>query len=320
MKRRLFTALATALLLATPLSQAQTAYPNRPVEMVVGWPAGGGTDVVARVYAEAARKHFPQSIIVINKAGAIGSIGMAEVANAPPNGYKILMATPEVLIAPLLGIGHKSIQDFVPVARINADPSAITVKAEAPWKTLEEFLAHARANPDKVTLSTSGTGAIPDFAATAIEEKTGIKFSRIPYQGEAPAIQAALAGQVDATVVAPSALSQYVQAGKLRVLGVTSAQRIQEFSTVPTFKERGIDVVIGTWRGLLLPKGTPQAVIDQWKELTAKVSAEPKYLETLKKQNVSVIYEDSQAFDAVLQENNATFKRLVAKQQQAGKP
>lgn len=315
MNRRILAIFGVTLLGASALAFAQPKYPARSVELVVAWPAGGGTDVVARIYAEAAKSHFPQTIIVLNKPGAIGTIGMADVANAPPNGYKVLMATPETLIAPLLGIGQKGIQDFVPVARINADPSAITVKADSPWKTLEEFLEHARANPEKVTVSTSGTGAVPDIAALAIEEATGIKFARIPYQGEAPAIQALLAGQVDATVVAPSPLTQYVQSGKFRVLGVTASQRIQEFSSVPTFKERGIDVAVGTWRGLLLPKGTPEPIIKQWRELTAKISSEPKYREALKKQNINVIYEDSQAFEAVLKENYATFSRLVSKLQ-----
>ncbi|MBA2961738.1 MULTISPECIES: Bug family tripartite tricarboxylate transporter substrate binding protein [Ramlibacter] len=297
-------------------ASAQTdAYPNKPIEMIVPWPAGGGTDAIARVYAEAARTVFPQPILVVNKPGAIGSIGFAEAAAAKPDGYKVVMATPELLIAPYLGIGKASYEGFMPIARINADPSAITVKADAPWKTIEEFMAHARANSGKVTLSTSGNGAIPDIAALALEDKTGTKFTRVPYQGEAPAIQAILGGQVDATVVAPGALSAHVQAGKLRVLAVTSAQRIPEFKDVPTFKERGIDVAIGTWRGLLVPKGTPPEIVKRWSELTCKVIADPKYQETLQKLNVHSIYEDGETFAAVMKQDNEVFKRLVPKLQ-----
>jgi tripartite-type tricarboxylate transporter receptor subunit TctC len=297
-------------------AHAQTdAYPNKPIEMIVPWPAGGGTDAIARVYAEAARTVFPQPILVVNKPGAIGSIGFAEAAAAKPDGYKVVMATPELLIAPYLGIGKASYEGFMPIARINADPSAITVKADAPWKTIEEFMAHARANSGKVTLSTSGNGAIPDIAALALEDKTGTKFTRVPYQGEAPAIQAILGGQVDATVVAPGALSAHVQAGKLRVLAVTSAQRIPEFKDVPTFKERGIDVAIGTWRGLLVPKGTPPEIVKRWSELTRKVIADPKYQETLQKLNVHSIYEDGDTFAAVMKQDNEVFKRLVPKLQ-----
>ncbi len=303
--------LAAALGLQAAAPAIADPYPSKPVEMIVPWPAGGGTDVIARVYAEAARAHFAQPILIVNRPGAIGSIGFSEAAAAKADGYKVVMATPELLIAPYLGIGRASYESFIPIARINADPASITVKADAPWKTVDEFLAHARANAGKVTLSTSGNGAIPDIAAAALEDKTGIKFTRVPYQGEAPAIQAILAGQVDATVVAPGAMSSHIKADKLRVLAVTSAQRIAEFPSAPTLKERGVDLAIGTWRGLMVPKGTPPEVVAQWRELTRKVSADPKYQETLKKQNVNLIYEDGEQFAAVMRENDALFKRLV---------
>ncbi len=290
---------------------AQADYPSRPVEMVVPWPAGGGTDAIARVYAEAARNHFSQPIIVVNKPGAIGSIGFADAAAAKPDGYKVVMATPELLIAPYLGIGKATYDGFLPIARINADPSAITVRTDAPWKTIEEFISYVRQNPGKATLSTSGNGAIPDLAALALEERAGLKFTRVPYQGEAPAIQAILAGQVDATVVAPGALSAHVEAQKLRVLAVTSLQRVPEFKDVPTFREKGIDVAIGTWRGLLVPKGTPPEIVNRWIALTRKVVNEPKYQETLKKLNVNSIYEDGETFAKVMKENDELFKRLV---------
>lgn len=303
--------LAAALGLQAAAPAIADPYPSKPVEMIVPWPAGGGTDVIARVYAEAARAHFAQPILIVNRPGAIGSIGFSEAAAAKADGYKVVMATPELLIAPYLGIGRASYESFIPIARINADPASITVKADAPWKTVDEFLAHARANAGKVTLSTSGNGAIPDIAAAALEDKTGIKFTRVLYQGEAPAIQAILAGQVDATVVAPGAMSSHIKADKLRVLAVTSAQRIAEFPSAPTLKERGVDLAIGTWRGLMVPKGTPPEVVAQWRELTRKVSADPKYQETLKKQNVNLIYEDGEQFAAVMRENDALFKRLV---------
>ena len=304
-----------ALSLAMPFAghtvAAETSYPVRPVEMVVGWPAGGGTDVVARVYAEAAKDHFPQPILIVNKSGAIGTIGMSYVSNAPADGYKILMATPESLMAPLLGIGKASADQFIPVARINADPNAITVRADSPWQTAQQFLAYSKANPGKVTISTSGNGGMPDIAAIALEEATGAKFSRIPYQGNAPAIQAIVAGQVDATTIDPGSLSNYVKAGQLRILAVTAEKRLPQFDTAPTFREGGIDVVVGTWRGLLLPKGTPPEVVKAWADLTRKVSSEPKYQEALKKQNINVIYEDSKTFATVLAENGTSFQRLA---------
>jgi tripartite-type tricarboxylate transporter receptor subunit TctC len=279
--------------------------------MVVGWAAGGGTDVIARVYADIARDHFPQPLLVVNKPGAISTIGMAYVTQNQPDGYKVLMATPEVLVAPLLGVGKSSIEDFIPVAQVNYDPMAIVVRAEAPWKTIEEFLAHAKANPEKVSFGTSGSGGIPDIALIDIEQKTGIKFNRIPFQGNAPAIQAALAGQVDGAMLDPSSFHQLVKGGKMRALAISSPRRHSEYPDVPTFRERGVDATMGVWRGIMLPKGTPSNVVTAWRDLTRKITAEPRFQEALKKQNVSVVFEGGDAFKTVLKDDNDIFKRLV---------
>ena len=314
-----------ALTLAMSLGLGGTAfaqpdsYPSRPVEMIVPWPAGGGTDAVARVFADSARSYFSQPIVIVNRPGAIGSIGFAYGAASKPDGYRVVLATPELLIAPYLGIGKTSPDAFMPIARLNADPSAITVRVDSPWKTIEEFLAHARANPDKVTLSTPGSGSVADMAAIDIEEKTKLKFSRIPYQGEAPAIQAILGGQVDATVISPGPLSAHVQANKLKVLAVASAARVAEFKDVPTFKEKGIDVALGTWRGLLVPKGTPPDIVNRWNELAKKVAADPKYQESLKKLNINAIYENSDTFAKVMADDDLAFRRLAPKVAPASK-
>jgi tripartite-type tricarboxylate transporter receptor subunit TctC len=308
---------ALALGLLTALGGSAFAqpdsYPSRPVEMIVPWPAGGGTDAVARVFADSARAFFPQPIVIVNRPGAIGSIGFAYAAASKPDGYRVVLATPEFLIAPYLGIGKTSPDAFVPIARLNADPSAITVRSDSPWKTIEQFLAHARANPEKVTVSTPGSGSVADMAGIDIEEKTKLKFSRIPYQGEAPAIQAILAGQVDATVISPGSLSAHVQAGKLRVLAVASPARVAEFKDVPTFREKGIDVALGTWRGLLVPKGTPPEIVNRWNELAKKVAADPKFQESLKKLNINAIYENGDHFAKVMAEDDVAFKRLAPK-------
>jgi tripartite-type tricarboxylate transporter receptor subunit TctC len=319
---KLFYSCALAIGLVSAMSGgalAQDDYPARPVEMIVPWPAGGGTDVMARVFADAARPFFPQQIIVINRPGAIGSIGFAHAAASKPDGYRVVLGTPELLIAPYLGIGKISPDSFIPVARLNADPSAITVQASAPWKTLGEFLAHARANPGKVMLSTPGSGSVADMAAIDFEEKTKLKFTRVPYQGEAPAIQAILAGHVDATVISPGPLSAHVQAGKLRVLGVASPTRVAEFKDVPTFREMGIDVALGTWRGILVQKGTPIEIVNRWSELAKRVAADPKYQEALKKLNINAIYENGDAFAKVMADNDQAFKRLAPQVERSNK-
>lgn len=307
-------ALVISLFSVTAGALAQEdSYPSRPVEMIVPWPVGGGTDTVARIFAETARPYFPEPIVVVNRPGAIGSIGFAQAAASKPDGYRVVMGTPELLIAPYLNIGNTSPDSFVPIARLNSDPSAITVQADSPWETIEAFLAYTRANPDSVTVSTPGSGSVADMAAIDLADKVNLKFRRIPYQGEAPAIQAILSGQVTATVISPGPLSAHVQAGKLRVLAVASPARIAEFKDVPTFREKGIDVALGTWRGILVQKGTPPEIVNRWSELAKRVAADPKYQEALKNLNINAIYESGEVFAKVMADDDAAFKRLAPK-------
>lgn len=291
-------------------AQAQD-YPTRPVELLVPFPAGGGSDVLARAFAEASRKHFPQPIIVTNKPGAIGSIGFLEGATAKPDGHKITMVSPELLLAAHLGIGKVTFEDFVFICRINLDPAALTVRADAPWNTIEEFLAHARAKPGQLTVASSGTGSIYHVASAALEEQTGIKVNHVPYQGSAPAILGLLSGQVDATTVSPGEVSAYVAAGKLKVLAIMTNKRIKGFESVPTFKERNIDLQVETWRGLAVPKTTPAHIVQRLGVLMTKVNEESAYRDTFERQHMGFVYEPGDRFRLALAKENDQFKRIV---------
>ena len=193
---------------------AQTGpYPNRAVELVVPSSAGGGTDSMARALSDVMRKHLAQPLVVVNKPGASGAIGMQDVLNAKPDGYKVCVVFAELAILPHMGQVKFSADDFTLIARLNADPSAITVKADAPWKTIEEFLAAARSAPGKLQVGNAGNGSIWHLAAAALEDRTQLKFNQIPFQGAAPAVQALLGGHVDAVAVSPGEVSAHVTAG-----------------------------------------------------------------------------------------------------------
>lgn len=172
-------------------------YPERPVELVVPWSAGGGTDSMARAFAKAAKKHVNQSVVVTHKPGAAGSIGFTEVAMAVPDGYKVSVLTAEILIIPHMGIGKVTHKDFIPIARFNALPSAVTVRAESPWHTVEEFLAQAKREPGTITVGNSGVGSVWHLAAAALSEQTGAQFNHIPFQGGNPAVLALLGEHVE---------------------------------------------------------------------------------------------------------------------------
>ena len=198
MRRSEFLALASSAAAASLGLGARAAraadYPTRPVELVVPASAGGGTDAVARAYADAARKHSPQPFVVLNRPGASGAIGMQEVLNARPDGYKVAVVIVELAILPFLNQIRFSADDFRMVARLNADPAAIMVRTEAPWNTIEDFIAEAKRRPDQVKLGDSGVGSIWHLAAAALAEKTGASFINVPYPAPRPACWRCSAG------------------------------------------------------------------------------------------------------------------------------
>ncbi|RLK33699.1 Bug family tripartite tricarboxylate transporter substrate binding protein [Cupriavidus plantarum] len=302
----------TAACLAIPVAHAQS-YPTHSVELVVPFQAGGGTDALARAFAESARKHLPQSVIVVNKPGASGSIGWADVANAKADGYKLSLLTADLTIVPHLGLTKLTYENFMPVARLNADPSAITVRSDSPYTTVEQFLDAARKNPGGMRVGNAGNGSIWHLAAAALEDKTGTKFNHIPFQGGNPAVLALLGGHIDAVTVSPAEVYAYVSAGKLKTLAVMADQRVKGFENVPTLKERKVDLSIGTWRGIGAPKGTPPEVISVLRTAAAKTAAEPALREMMDKQNLGFAYADQDEFRAAIAKDDAYFKALIAR-------
>jgi tripartite-type tricarboxylate transporter receptor subunit TctC len=301
------------VLLAFGSASRAADYPSKPIELVVPASAGGGTDTLARAFSEAAKKHLPQPVIVVNKPGASGAIGMAEVLNAKPDGQKVGVIIAELAILPSLGQIKFTADGFRLIARLNADPSTVTVKADAPWNTVEEFLAEAKKRPGELKMGNSGNGSIWHLAAAALEDKTGTKFLHVPFQGAAPAVLALLGGHIDAVAVSPAEVYSYVASGKFKVLAVMSDDRVAGFEHVPTLKERNIDLSIGTWRGLAVPKNTPQDVVDVLSEATKKTAEEPGFRNSLAKINLGYAYADANAFKAAIDHDSELFKGLVGK-------
>ncbi|CAM4038287.1 Bug family tripartite tricarboxylate transporter substrate binding protein [Bordetella tumulicola] len=319
MKRRAFNRCIVSALLggaaalaAIPVAQAQN-FPSRPVELVVTFAAGGGTDALARAMADASRKHFPQTIVVLNKPGAAGGIGLTDVAHSKPDGYKLALVTADMVIIPHLGLTKTTYENFTPIIQLNADPSAITVAANSPYNTIEEFLDAARAKPEMMQVGNAGVGSIWHLAAAALEDKTGTKFNHIPFNGGNPAVLALLGGHIDAVAVSPAEVIQYVKAGKLKTLAVMADKRVEGFENVPTLKERNIDLSIGTWRGIAAPKGTPQPVLDTLGDAFRKAAAEDSLKKFMAEQNLGYVVADQKNFTEQIERDNATFKALIEK-------
>ena len=312
-RRAVLVATATCCAMPRALFAQGSNYPNHPIELIVPAGAGGGTDVLARAFAEAAKKHLPQPITVINRPGASGMIGHGEMISAKPDGYKLAIVFAEIVIVPHLGLTKLSYEDFVPIAQLNADPAAITVRADAPWNTIEDFLAASRAKPGEIKMGNSGPGSIWHLAHAALEDKVGVKYNPIPFSGAAPAVLALMGGHVDAVAVSPGEVAAHVASGKLKTLAVMADRRLKGFDNVPTLKERGIDLSIGTWRGVAAPKGVPADVMAILVEATRKAADEAVIRDALDRLSMGYAYADAETFRANMKRDNENFKQLVKK-------
>ncbi|MVW79694.1 Bug family tripartite tricarboxylate transporter substrate binding protein [Bordetella sp. 02P26C-1] len=306
-------ALAGAFMLPA-VARASDAYPQRPIELIVPFAAGGGTDVLARALAEAARPQVGQDLIVLNRAGASGAVGWTELANAKPDGYKVGIITVELTMIPHMGMTKINSDAVIPVARLNADPATIAVRADSPFQTIEDLIEAARKEPDAITVGNAGPGSLGHLAAAALQDKAGVQFNHAPYRGANPAVLDLLGGHIQAVAVTPVEVANYVAAGKIRPLAIMADKRIGAgWENVPTLQERGIDLLIGGWRGLAVPRGTPDAVVQKLREAMATTLQAPALRKTMAELNMGEGYLDQADFQAVIERDNAVFKALVDK-------
>jgi tripartite-type tricarboxylate transporter receptor subunit TctC len=293
-------------------SEAKSDFPQKPITIVVPYAAGGGTDATARALAKATEKHLGQTINVVNKTGGGGAVGMAEVANAKPDGYTVLLTTVEITTLPHLGLSPVTYENFKHIAQINFDPGAITVRADSPFKTLEDFLNHAKQNPGAVKVGGSGVGGIWHLVTASVEKATGTKFNYVPFDGAAPAVTALLGGHVDAVAVSPAEVLAQVKAGKLRTLAVLSDERSQALPDVPTFKELGINATpVGPWRGLDVPKDTPDDIVKKLEEAFMKGAQEAEFKTFMENNGLGIVIKDSQGYGQLMKESHEFFGKLI---------
>ena len=315
--KRFRPALAAALafagmLLSLPAAHAAD-YPSRPIEVIVPSSAGGGTDVMARLFADAVKKSVPQPLIVVNRPGAGGGIGMTEAQRAPADGYKIGVIISELAIIPHLNITKVTTADFIPIARLNGDPGVIAVRTESPYQTIDDLLAAARKQEGAVSMGNAGTGTIWHLAAAAVEQKTQVRFNHVPFQGAAPSVVALLGSHVDAIMVSPAEVGPHVAAGKVRVLVAMAERRLPApYDKVVTFKEKGTELVLGTWRGLGVPLNTPPDVVKYLRDATRKAAEDPVFRDALIKANLQPAYMEGEQFQAFMNSQSAYFKSLLA--------
>jgi len=241
-------------------AQAEKSYPAKEVTIVVPYSPGGASDTVTRIIAKNVEPALGVPVIVTNKTGASGSIAMDYVRKSKADGYTICYMPVESTMVSALGYTDLQPADFDFVAGAMTISAAVTVRADAPWDTIEQFIAYAKDNPGKISVGNSGTGSIWHIAAASIEEAEGVKFNHVPFEGAAPAIAALLGGHIDAVTVSDSEVQPNVENGDFKILAVMGDKRSSVVPDVPTLKERGIDVTAFGWGGFAVPAGTPDDV------------------------------------------------------------
>lgn len=294
---RVVLAILTTLGAAAPVS-SQEAYPSRPIAVVVPFPPGGVADIVARPVAEALSRVLGVPVIVENKPGAGGGIGMSYVAKAKPDGYTLLLALSSISILPEADkVTGRSpmyqLGEFVPIARLTADPTVLAVRSDSPWNSLADFVADARKRPGAISYGSSGNYGTMHMPMEMFAASAGIKLLHVPYTGGGPAVVGLLGGNVDALSTGPSTVIQHVKAGKVRLLASWGDKRLASIPEVPTLLESGYDAVFFQWSGLFAPVGTPEAALARLREAARAAAADPKFVAAMATVETPVQYMDA---------------------------
>ena len=301
--KTLHTTLAAVLLALAGAASAQTAYPDKPITMIVPFPPGGVADTVARPVAEALARELGQAVVVENRAGAGGATGMGAAARAPADGYTLLMSLSSISILPEADkiLNRKpqfTIDQFKPIARFTADPTVLVVRAEAPWKTLAEFVADLKTKPGKFNYGSSGNYGTMHVPMEMLKSSAGVSITHIPYTGAGPAVLALLGGQVDALSTGPASVLAHITAGKVRPLAHWGDKPLSSLPNVPSLKGAGYPAQFAQWSALFVPAGTPDAVVQKLRAAAKKAAADPQVVAIINKAGSPIEYLDAPEFQA----------------------
>jgi len=316
-----FRIILVACALFTSTAIAQDAYPNRPINLIVPFPPGGVADIVARPAADALSRYLKQPVVIENKAGAGGGIGMQYVSKAKPDGYTLLLALSSISILPEADkVTGRSpmfqLNQFVPIARLTAYPTVLAVRADSPWKTLQDFINDAKKRPGAISYGSSGNYGTMHMPMEMLAQSAGVKLLHVPYTGAGPAVVALLGGNVDALATGPSTVIQHVKAGKVRVLGSWGDKRLASLPEVPTLKEAGYDAVFFQWSALFAPVGTPEPIIAKLREAAHATATDQAFVAALAAVQTPVQYLDAPELRKFWDEDA---KKLAAAVQRVGK-
>ena len=285
-------------------------FPTQPITMVVAWDAGGGTDIIARAFAQSAEDHLGQPIKVVNKPGGSGAVGWGEIAHSTePDGYTVSIVSGEIgYLRETEGLYDFGAEHFDLITMINQDSPALAVSADAPWDTLEEFLADAKKR--KLTVGTSGPGLVWDMAARDLANQSDVTFTHVPYDGAAGAVQAVLGNATDAMTFSVGEVAAQVKAGEMKLLAVGLPERDPKFPDVPTFTELGYDIVSG-FRGVAGPAGMDESVIETLNEAFLEMTEDSRYTDVMDENSLGIRALGTEEFQEYFDETTKAYRDLA---------
>lgn len=310
----LTSAVLAGVLTGSAANSLAQSYPDRSVRLVINVAPGGGSDILARKLSLDLSRNLGQTVVVDNKPGAAGVIGTGIVANAATDGYTLnMISSSHASNAPLQrALPYHPVDSFVPVVLFALSPQVLLTNPKAPFKTVMEMIAYAKANPGKLNLGSSGLGSTPHLSGELLQMMTGTKFVHVPYKGGGPAMAALMAGQVDLLFVVTQAGKPHVEAGRLRALGVASTERLPQFPGVPTIAESGVaGYEASNWAGILAPAGTPPAVIKTVRDAVLKTTASREMQDWMETQGLQAVKIGTEEFRKILRSEIDQWTKVV---------
>src|SRR5699024_9764343 len=286
--------------------------PNGDINTMVPVAAGGGTDLTHRGLADIVEKHLDKNVVVNNIEGSGGSVGFSAASEVEPNGLNLLSFTSEIFTLPIYqgDPGYKP-EDFKPLVLISEDPAAIVVSSDSDYDSIDDLMEDAENNPGEVSIGNSGFGNIWHLSAAEFEKETGLDFKQIPYDGAAETVQDTLGGHLDAFVASPPEVASQVEVGELEVLAVMSEDRLDSLPDVPTLKEKDIDVVMGTWRGLGVPADTPDDIVEILADAYSEAINSGDFEKFMNEQEMNMRFMDNEEFTEFVESERPLFEELA---------
>jgi tripartite-type tricarboxylate transporter receptor subunit TctC len=308
---RMMLALLACLIAGGSQSSAQTTdYPNKGLSLIVPFSAGGRTDVTGRIVAQHLAKPLGKPVAVVNKPGASSVLGSQEVAQSKPDGYTVGFFSSAAVSAQYTVPTPLDLKDFELVAIVNADPAALAVQESAPWKSLRELVEHARKNPDRLRIGMI-PGASAQIFAAGFAKAADVKLINVPFKGDHDGAVALAGGHIEVHVAVPVSYKPLVEAKKVKILAVASDSRSPLYDNLPTFRENGVDLVIGAFHGVYVPKSTPPAIVTKLADALEQAMNAPELVANMNDVGAGIVFLRGQAAKSFLEQQDTTYRTII---------